>query len=162
MMDQRHAFLPMFLSMVLMVLLIHTVYTPSLGPWLPRFLELCACYWIVSSPNQFGLVFAFLVGALVSWIDGSFIGSASMGLSVVAYVLLGNILKIRQLDGISQTILIFLLMSIYLALHSLVLSVIGVPSSGMSYLISAAVSAVCWRPFCLSLDRARLEFERFL
>ena len=54
---------------------------------------------------------------LISLIEGSLVGAASMGLSIVAYVLLHNIYTIRQLDWISQTAVIFLLLGISVALQ---------------------------------------------
>ena len=161
MMDQRNVYGSMLCSFVLVALLLQVIYTPAIGAWLPRIIELCACYWIIVSPATFGIVFAFLVGVLVSLIEGSFIGSASIGLSLVAYVLLGNIHTIRQLDAISQSLLIFLLIGIYLACHRLTLSLVGVSSDGLSYLLSATVSALIWRPFSQGLDRIRFELGRF-
>lgn len=160
MMDQRNVYGAMLCSLVASLLLLQAVYTPTIGIWLPRIIELCACYWIIASPARFGMVFAFGVGVLVSLIEGSFIGSASIGLSLIAYVLLGNIYTIRQLDGISQSLLIFLLMGIYLALHQVTLSVVGVTFSGFSYLLSVGVSALFWRPFCNGMDRIRFELGR--
>ncbi len=162
MMDQRNVYGSMLCSVAFAALLLQSIYTPTIGAWLPRLIELCACYWIIASPATFGIVFAFLVGVLVSLIEGSFIGSASIGLSLIVYVLLGNIHTIRQLDAISQSLLIFLLIGIYLACHRLTLSLIGVSSDGLSYLLSATVSAVIWRPFSKGLDRIRFELGRFL
>jgi rod shape-determining protein MreD len=162
MMDQRNVHGSMLCSFVLAALLLQSIYSPTIGVWLPRIMELCACYWIIASPATFGIVFAFLVGVLVSWVEGSFIGSASIGLSLVAYVLLGNIHTIRQLDAISQSLLIFLLIGIYLACHRLTLSMVGVSSDGLTYLLSATVSALVWRPLSEGLDRIRFELGRFL
>lgn len=162
MMDQRNVYGSMLCSIVLATLLLQTIYTPTLGDWLPRIIELCACYWIIVSPATFGISFAFLVGVLVSLLEGSFLGSASVGLSLVAYVLLGNIHTIRQLDAISQSLLIFLLIAIYLACHRLTLSLVGVSTDGLSYLLSAGVSALVWRPFCAGLNRVRFELGRLL
>ena len=162
MMDQRNGYGSMLCSIVFATLLLQSVYTPTIGEWLPRIIELCACYWIIASPATFGIVFAFLVGVLVSLLEGSFIGSASIGLSLVAYVLLGNIHTIRQLDGISQSLLIFLLIGIYLACHRFTLSLVGVSSNGLFYLLSAGVSALVWRPFCAGLNRVRFELGRLL
>jgi len=160
MMDQRNVYGPMLCSVVLTSLALQMVYTPTIGVWLPRIIELSACYWIIASPATFGITYAFLVGILVSLVEGSYLGSASIGLSLVAYVLLGNIHTIRQLDGISQSLLIFLLMGIYLGCHRLTLSVVGVSSNGFYYLLSAGVSALAWRPFCTGLDRIRFEVGR--
>ena len=160
--DQRNVYGSMLCSFVLTALLLQSLYTPTIGAWLPRIIELCACYWIIASPAIFGIVFAFLAGVLVSLIEGSFIGSASIGLSLIAYVLLGNIHTIRQLDAISQSLLIFLLIGIYLACHRLTLSLVGISTDGLSYLLSATVSALIWRPFSEGLDRIRVELGRFL
>lgn len=162
MMDQRNVYGSMLCSFVLAILFMQAVYAPAIGAWLPRIIELCACYWIIASPATFGIVFAFLVGILVSLLEGSYIGSASIGLSLVAYVLLGNIHTIRQLDAISQSLLIFLLIGIYMACHRLTLSLVGVSSDGLYYLLSAAVSALLWRPFSQGLDRIRFELGRLL
>ena len=162
MMDERNVYMSMVSSMAVALVLLQALYTPAIGAWLPRMIELCACYWIIASPARFGMIFAFVVGLIVSLIEGSYLGSASIGLSFIAYVLLGNIHTIRQLDAISQSLLIFLLMGIYLALHQVTLSLIGLPSSGFSYLLSAGASALCWRPLCNGLDRVRFELGRLL
>ena len=124
---------------------------------MPRLLELCVCYWVLSSPARVGIIFAFTVGVLISLIEGSHIGAASIGLSVVAYVLLSNIYTIRQLDWISQTAVIFLLLGIALALQRVVLASVGVPSDGFGYLIAVIISALLWRPFNTVVDTARFR-----
>ena len=161
-MDQKFLYGSVFLSMMIVVVLTQAAYSPVIGAWLPRFIELCTCYWIIAAPAQFGMIFAFFIGLLISLVDGSLMGSASIGLSLVAYVLLGNIHTIRQLDGISQSLLLFLLMGIYLAIYRIALSFIGVSTDGFSYLVSAGVSALFWRPFSNGLDRVRFEVGRFL
>jgi membrane protein implicated in regulation of membrane protease activity len=75
----------------------------------------------------------------------------------VAYVLLSNIYTIRQLDWISQTAVIFLLLGISLALQRVVLASVGVPSDGFSYLIAVVISALLWRPFNTVVDTARFR-----
>jgi rod shape-determining protein MreD len=85
-----------------------------------------------------------------------------MGLSVVAYVLLHNIYTIRQLDWISQTAVIFLLLGISVALQRVVLAAVGVPSEGLGYLIAVVISAVLWRPFNALLDTARFRIGQLL
>ena len=96
---------------------------------------------------------AFSVGILISLIEGSLVGAASMGLSIVAYVLLHNIYTIRQLDWISQTAVIFLLLGISVALQRVVLAAVGVPSDGLGYLIAVVISALLWRPLTCSSTR---------
>jgi rod shape-determining protein MreD len=85
-----------------------------------------------------------------------------MGLSVVAYVLLNNIYTIRQLDWISQTVVIFLLLGISVALQRVVLAAVGVPSDGLIYLIAVVISALLWRPFNMVVDTARFRIGQLL
>ena len=85
-----------------------------------------------------------------------------MGLSIVAYVLLHNIYTIRQLDWISQTAIIFLLLGISVALQRVVLAAMGVPSDGLGYLIAVVISALLWRPFNTLIDTARFRIGRLL
>ena len=56
---------------------------------------LCLLLFVLA--RAVGIIFAFLVGILISLIEGSLVGAASMGLSM-AYVLLRNIYTIRRLD----------------------------------------------------------------
>ena len=85
-----------------------------------------------------------------------------MGLSVVAYVLLHNIYTIRQLDWISQTAVIFLLLGISVALQRIVLAAVGLPSEGLGYLIAVVISALLWRPFSALMDTARFRIGQLL
>lgn len=120
------------------------------------------CYWILSSPATVGVFFAFTVGLLISLVEGSFLGSASIGLSIAGFVLLNNIFTIRQLDWVSQTTVIFLLLGISLALHRLILSSLGVPSESLNYLISVFVSSALWRPFNAMMDATRFRLSQLL
>jgi rod shape-determining protein MreD len=84
------------------------------------------------------------------------------GLSVVAYVLLNNIYTIRQLDWISQTAVVFLLLGISVASQRVILAAVGVPSDGLSYLVSVVISALLWRPFNTLVDTVRFRIGQFL
>ena len=149
-------------SVILAGLLFQTANAIELRVVMPRLLELCVCYWVLSSPARVGIIFAFLVGILISLIEGSLLGAASMRLPLVAYVLLHNIYTIRQLDWISQTAVIFLLLGISVALQRVVLAAVGVPSEGRGYLIAVVISAVLWRPFNALLDTARFRIWQLL
>ena len=129
---------------------------------MPRLLELSVCYWVLSSPGRVGIIFAFSVGILISMIEGSHVGAASIGLSVLAYILLNNIYTIRQLDWISQTAVVFLLLGISVASQRVILAAVGVPSDGLSYLVSVVISALLWRPFNTLVDTVRFRIGQFL
>lgn len=155
--DQSNIGFSLLTSVILAGLLFQAANAIDVRILMPRLLELCVCYWVLSSPARVGIIFAFTVGVLISLIEGSHVGAASIGLSVVAYVLLSNIYTIRQLDWISQTAVIFLLLGISLALHRVVLASVGVPSDGFSYLIAVVISALLWRPFNTVVDTARFR-----
>ena len=104
--DQSNVWPSLLTSMVIATLFFQAANSVDLRVFTPRLLELCVCYWILSSPGTVGIFFAFIVGLLISLIEGSFLGSASIGLSIVGFVLLNNIFTIRQLDWVSQTTVI--------------------------------------------------------
>lgn len=141
-------------------LLFQAANSPDLRLFVPRFLELTVCYWVLASPSKLGIMFAFTVGVLINLIEGSYIGSASIGMCLVAYILLNNIFTIRQLDWISQTVVIFLLLGISLALQRVVLAFLGVPSDGLRYLIPVVITALIWRPCHIFMDTARFRMSQ--
>ncbi len=160
--DESNIGFSVLTSVILASLTFQAANAIELRVVMPRLLELCVCYWILSSPARLGIIFAFLMGILISLIEGSFLGAASMGLSVVAYVLLNNIYTIRQLDWILQTAVVFLLLGFSVALQRVVLAVVGVPSDGLTYLIAVVISALLWRPFNKLIDTARFRIGKVL
>lgn len=155
--DENNIGFSVLISVILAGLLFQVASIIELRVFMPRLLELCVCYWVLSSPGRIGIIFAFSIGILVSLIEGSLVGAASLGLSVVSYVLLNNIYTIRQLDWILQSAVIFLLLGISVALQRVVLAAMGVPSDGLRYLIAVVISALLWRPFNVLIDSARLR-----
>lgn len=160
--DESNIGFSVVISVILAGLLFQAANAFELRVIMPRLLELCVCYWVLSSPERVGIIFAFSVGILISLIEGSLVGASSMGLSIVAYILLNNIYTIRQLDWISQTVVIFLLLGISVALQRVVLGAVGVPSDGLSYLIAVVISALLWRPFNMLIDTACFRIGQLL
>ena len=160
--DESNIGFSVLTSVILAGLLFQAANAIELRVVMPRLLELCVCYWVLSSPRRIGIIFAFSVGILISLIEGSLVGAASIGLSIVAYVLLHNIYTIRQLDWILQTAVVFLLLSISIALQRVILAVVGVPPDGLSYLVAVVISALLWRPFSMLVDMARFRVGQLL
>jgi rod shape-determining protein MreD len=160
--DQSNIGFSLLTSVILAGLLFQAANAIDVRILMPRLLELCVCYWVLSSPARVGIIFAFTVGVLISLIEGSHVGAASIGLSVAAYALLSNIYTIRQLDWISQSAVIFLLLGISVALQRVVLAAVGVSSDGFSYLIAVVISALLWRPFNTVVDTARFRIGQLL
>ena len=160
--DESNIGFSVLTSVILAGLLFQAANAIELRVVMPRLLELCVCYWILSSPARVGIIFAFSVGILISLIEWSLVGASSMGLSVMAFALLHNIYTIRQLDWISQTAVVFLLLGISVALQRVVLAAVGVPSDGLGYLIAVVISALLWRPFNMLIDTARFRIGQLL
>ena len=158
--DESNIGFSVLTSVILASLLFQAPHAIELRVVMPRLLELCVCYWVLSSPKRIGIIFAFSVGILISLIEGSLVGAASIGLSIVAYVLLHNIFTIRQLDWILQTTVVFLLLGISVALQRVILAAVGVPPDGLSYLVAVVISALLWRPFNILVDMARFRIGR--
>lgn len=160
--DESNIGFSLLTSIILAGLLFQAANAIDMRLAMPRLLELCVCYWVLSSPARVGIIFAFAVGILISLIEGSHVGAASIGLSIAAYVLLNNIYTIRQLDWISQSVVIFLLLGISVALQRVALAAVGVSSDGLNYLVAVVISALLWRPFNTLLDSARFRIGQML
>ena len=160
--DESNIGFSVLTSVILASLLFQAANAIELRVVMPRLLELCVFYWVLSSPTRIGIIFAFSVGILISLIEGSLVGAASIGLSIVAYALLHNIYTIRQLDWILQTTIVFLLLGISVALQRAILAAVGVPPDGLGYQVAVLISAFLWRPFCMLVDMARFRIGQLL
>ena len=160
--DESNIGFSVLTSVILAGLLFQAANAIELRVVMPRLLELCVCYWVLSSPERIGIIFAFSVGIAISLVEGSLVGAASVGLSIVAYILLHNIYTIRQLDWILQTTVVFVLLGISAALQRVILAAVGVPTDGLGYLIAVVISALLWRPFNILVDMARFRIGQLL
>lgn len=150
-MNQDSGFVAPLLSFVVAIFLFQWAAGGFYSYWSPRFIELTLLYWILWHPERFGIAWAFGLGILINLMEGSPIGSASMGLAIAAYCLTSYQETARQLDGVLQSLIIFVLLAIAAATESVLLALVGISTSGLNYMIGVGLSALLWVPLSISL-----------
>ena len=76
----------------------------------PDFVALALFYWVLALPNRVGVATAFGVGMAQDLIEGAPLGISCFGLMLATLVLLFNYQRIRQFDGMQQSLVMLALM----------------------------------------------------
>ena len=71
----------------------------------------------------------------------------SLGLAVAAYFVTLYQETVRQLDPFLQSLMVFVLLVIAAATESVLQALVGIPTSGLNYLLGVGISALLWKPF---------------
>jgi rod shape-determining protein MreD len=136
-----------FLSLVLAIMIFQWLAGGFASYWTPRIVELTLLHWILWQPERFGIVWAFGIGLLINLLEGAPLGSASLGLAVAAYFVTLYQETVRQLDPFLQSLMVFVLLVIAAATESVLQALVGIPTSGLNYLLGVGISALLWKPF---------------
>ncbi len=145
-MSEDSGYGPPIFSLVLAVILFQWIAGGFSSYWAPRLIELTLMHWILWHPERFGIVWAFGLGILINLMGGAPLGSASLGLVVVADFVISEPETARQLDPVWQSLMVFVLLAIAAATESVLQALAGIPTSGLSYLLGVGISALLWKP----------------
>jgi rod shape-determining protein MreD len=125
-------------------------------PYRPYWLALVVVYWLIESPDRFGLGFAFLAGLLADLCFGTVLGEQALRLTVMAFIVQRFRAQLRFFPLSQQALAIaglllndrFVVMVLHLAL--------GEPQPSLAAWWSPLAGMLLWGPVFLLLDRLRL------
>jgi rod shape-determining protein MreD len=125
-------------------------------PYRPYWLALVVVYWLIESPDRFGLGFAFLAGLLADLCFGTVLGEQALRLTVMAFIVQRFRAQLRFFPLSQQALAIaglllndrFVVMVLHLAL--------GEPQPPLAAWWSPLAGMLLWGPVFLLLDRLRL------
>jgi rod shape-determining protein MreD len=125
-------------------------------PYRPYWLALVVVYWLIESPDRFGLGFAFLAGVLADLCFGTVLGEQALRLTVLAFIVQRFRAQLRFFPLSQQALAIaglllndrFVVMVLHLAL--------GEPQPPLAAWWSPLAGMLLWGPVFLLLDRLRL------
>jgi rod shape-determining protein MreD len=125
-------------------------------PYRPYWLALVVVYWLIESPDRFGLGFAFLAGVLADLCFGTVLGEQALRLTVMAFIVQRFRAQLRFFPLSQQALAIaglllndrFVVMVLHLAL--------GEPQPPLAAWWSPLAGMLLWGPVFLLLDRLRL------
>jgi len=127
--------------------------------YMPDWPLLFLFYWVLALPTRVGVLLACVVGVLTDLLDGSPVGATAIGAVLAVLVILVSYQRIRQFDGLKQSLVIGLLISLVHLIEQRLETFLGWQHVGTDFLIPAATSLVFWVPVRNSLRSLRRYYE---
>jgi rod shape-determining protein MreD len=125
-------------------------------PYRPYWLALVVVYWLIESPDRFGLGFAFLAGVLADLCFGTVLGEQALRLTVMAFIVQRFRAQLRFFPLSQQALAIAGLLLNDRVIVGLLHLALGEPQPALAAWWSPMVGMVLWAPVYLLLDRLRL------
>jgi rod shape-determining protein MreD len=129
--------------------------------YIPDWPLLFLFYWVLALPTRVGVLLACIVGILADLLDGSPVGATAIGAVLAVLVILVSYQRIRQFDGLKQSLVMGLLISLVHLVEQRLEAFLGWQHVGTAFLIPAATSVICWVPVrnCLRFLRRYYEVQ---
>ena len=145
---------------LLVALLFHTIPLPLEWRWFrPELVILTLFYWSLALPHRVGIVSAAATGLVVDILNGTAVGALAMGMAVADVFILLNYQRIRQFDGLQQSITLGILVALSLLVEHWLRRAVGLGGAGVAFLWSVPLTLICWLPLREILRRLRRQFE---
>ncbi len=110
----------------------------------PDIATLTLFYWVLALPQRVGVTTAFVLGLGQDLIEGSPLGLSSLGLMVSVLVLLSNYQRIRQFDGVQQSLMMLVLLMLASGAEQWLRNGLGMPGLPWLGLVGLFCSTFCW------------------
>ena len=123
----------------------------------PELVCLLVIYWIISTPQYFGVLFAWGVGLTQDVVEGTVWGAHALALAIVAYICIVAHQRIKNYSVWHQTLWVFVLVGFHQVITNWVQSLAGYEATTKVLVLSAVVSALFWPLLSITLFRLRLK-----
>ncbi len=123
----------------------------------PEWLMLVLIYWCMAIPSRVGIFSGWILGLLLDVMYGSLLGQNAMALAIIAYLVNIFHLQVRAFPLWQQSVMVFLLAIIYLALTAWVRGITGEFPITWTYWVPALTSAIIWPFIYLALRNLRRQ-----
>lgn len=144
--------LPILVSFLVAMLLTSLPLPESAIIYRPDWLALVLIYWCMAIPERIGIFTGWLLGLVLDVMYGSLLGQNAMALSIIAYLVNILHLRVRMFPLWQQSVMVFLLVILHLAVNAWVRGIAGQISVSWTYWIPALTSALVW-PFIFIMLR---------
>ena len=148
-----------FGSIFVALLLLAAPVPMSWRGFIPDWPLLFLFYWVLALPNRVGVLLACMVGVLTDLLDGSPIGATAIGSVLAVLIILVSYQRIRQFDGLKQSLVMGLLVSLVHLVEQRLETFLGWQHVGTDFLIPATVSLLFWVPVRNGLRFLRRYYE---
>lgn len=124
----------------------------------PAWVALVIIYWLLSEPQRFGMLTAWICGLLLDVNSGVWLGQHALALAVVAYLTQRFHLRLRVFPIGQQTLTVLMMIASYEFLLFWVDGITSQDTGGWHRWLGVVISAACWPLVRLALDHARVRF----
>ncbi|MEE9396657.1 MAG: rod shape-determining protein MreD [Methylococcales bacterium] len=122
----------------------------AIATYLPDWILLTAIYWFITTPDKFGVGYAWLTGVFTDMLTGHVLGQHALSYSLVAYLCLKAHRRFHFFPLPQQTFIILILLLLSQLLIHWSQNSITPHAVGWSYWISPFIGALAW-PFIFLL-----------
>jgi rod shape-determining protein MreD len=125
----------------------------------PDFVALLLIFWLIRTPEHFGMGFAWTVGFVYDATTGSFLGQHALSFSLIAYIVLVLHQRIFMFGVLQQTCLVLFLLILDQLIDCWVAMVIYGNNGNFYFLINAMLGALCWPAVSAWLNSYQRSFS---
>ncbi|MDB4522056.1 rod shape-determining protein MreD [Gammaproteobacteria bacterium] len=138
--------IPVVLSFLVAMMLTSLPLPESAIIYRPDWLILVLIYWCMALPERIGIFTGWFLGLTLDVMYGSLLGQNAMAFSIVAYLVNIMYLRVRMFPLWQQSVMVFLLVIVHLAINAWIRGISGQFSITWTYWMPALTSALVW-PF---------------
>lgn len=125
----------------------------------PAWVPLMVIYWVLALPERFGLLFAFATGLMLDVFQGTLFGLNSLGMVVVAFIVLSLHRRLRLFPHLQQAFIVLLMIACYQLVLLWVRTAANDAMLTPWYLLPSISSAVIWPWLMIGLRFLRRYFR---
>ena len=127
-----------------------------LQPLRPYWLALMVAYWVIESPENAGLGFAFIVGLIADLMFGSLLGEQALRMVILTFILQRFRARLRFFPMSQQALAIGVLLLNDRVVTAAIHLGLGVAAQPWSYWWAPLLGMLLWPPLFVLLDVLRL------
>lgn len=143
-------------SLILALLLGLMPLPVVLQPFRPYWLALVLAYWVIETPDQVGLGFAFIIGAVADLIYGGILGEQALRLVMMTFILQRFRARLRFFPMSQQALAIGGLLLNDRIVSATIHLLVGEPLLPWMYWWAPLLGMLLWLPLFVLLDAVRL------
>lgn len=142
---------------IVIALLLGLLPLPTvLQPLRPYWLALIVAYWVIESPDNAGLGFAFVVGLVADLMFGTLLGEQALRMVILTFILQRFRARLRFFPMSQQALAIGVLLLNDRVVTAAIHLVLGEPALPWNYWWAPLLGMLLWPPLFLLLDALRL------
>lgn len=144
---------------IVIALILTVVGLPDwLSEWRPLWLLLVIFIWFLASPNNVGLMTAFLAGLVLDLLLGDPLGINSLCFCVVILICHFQYFRLRTYTQLQRAWFVFMLVLIYQTCYLFLQILVGSHVSFSIIFAPALTSCICWLLLSASIFRLQRYF----